>query len=808
MERFARRRFAALLLALLLAAASVLPAAAAAVPPAGSVSFTEVDPPEDAAPPPYHRLTGEEPQAMSDALSDEPLRTLIVLEKDSLLEKGYSADDLIDNADAQAYNAQLQQDQADVIDAIEDVTGEALDVVWRLTVVANLLSAWVRPSQMDIIAAVPGVRSVQAEAVAVLPESDDEEPGSGDSSDGDVPDGEEISGSEGTPGEEAAGDPVGEALPAGEPDIIEVSGDPTASGADDEPAGSGSDDGDPAGDGPSGGETGGPDEPAEQDEEPGWMTDYKGDGQRIAIIDTGTDEWHRSLNSCAWMYALKKNADLLDPHQDLTNYLATLDLLDACGVGTVLEDLAVVQRNFALPLSDETRQEILDALTGHGEAETLSGQELRKVAFGANYSGSGSYNDIAHHDRNEHGSHVAGIAAANFYVPTEECWDPVAGTMRPGADVSADTTYEAPNVTLTDDAGEEEPEVFQVRGQAPNAQLLVMQVFSQNGCAESDYMAAIQDALLLGADAVNLSLGSNEPGATFAREPVLQEVVDRVAKSGAIVAAAYGNSFYWTHPNSTGDNFARLANLLYADDVSYNTGGDPAAYDTLLAVAAAHVVTDGAEGTARMSDFSSWGVPSTLELKPEITAPGEDIASLNGAHEVVEWMPPEIAALYARHDNYEEMSGTSMATPQIAGMAAAVMEHLDKRYPKEYGSLTAADRRRIAQSLLMSTAVPMEDPDAPVGDLADPKRNYQGRLRDRAGWLLHGTGGRHVRGERGDPNQRPHCCQLPRRRLCGGIYLAVPGRRHNQRPGCPLHPAAGLLRQLVRSRDVRPSHRL
>ncbi len=50
-----------------------------------------------------------------------------------------------------------------------------------------------------------------------------------------------------------------------------------------------------------------------------------------------------------------------------------------------------------------------------------------------------------------------------------------------------------------------------------------------------------------------------------------------------------------------------------------------------------------------MSEFSSWGVPSDLSMKPEITAPGGSIYSVNGA--------------VAATDQYELMSGTSMATP-------------------------------------------------------------------------------------------------------------------------------------------------
>ena len=87
-----------------------------------------------------------------------------------------------------------------------------------------------------------------------------------------------------------------------------------------------------------------------------------------------------------------------------------------------------------------------------------------------------------------------------------------------------------------------------------------------------------------------------------------------------------------------------------------------------------------------MSDFSSWGVPGSLELKPEITAPGGNIYSLqNGG-------------------GYQNMSGTSMASPQVAGMAAVVAQYIRANKLTEKTGLTA---RALAQSLLMSTAVPM-----------------------------------------------------------------------------------------------------
>lgn len=73
-----------------------------------------------------------------------------------------------------------------------------------------------------------------------------------------------------------------------------------------------------------------------------------------------------------------------------------------------------------------------------------------------------------------------------------------------------------------------------MQGVAPDAQLLVMKVFGQNGGAyDSDYMAAIEDAIVLGADSVNLSLGSTSPG--FTRSEAYQEVMDRLTESDTVV---------------------------------------------------------------------------------------------------------------------------------------------------------------------------------------------------------------------------------------------------------------------------------
>ena len=97
-----------------------------------------------------------------------------------------------------------------------------------------------------------------------------------------------------------------------------------------------------------------------------------------------------------------------------------------------------------------------------------------------------------------------------------------------------------------------------------------------------------------------------------------------------------------------------------------------------------------------MSDFSSWGVPGSLELKPEITAPGGSIYSVNGAHKG--------DGAHTNHDAYETMSGTSMASPQVAGMAAVVAQYIRENGLAAKTGLTV---RQLTNSLLMSTAEPV-----------------------------------------------------------------------------------------------------
>ncbi len=107
-----------------------------------------------------------------------------------------------------------------------------------------------------------------------------------------------------------------------------------------------------------------------------------------------------------------------------------------------------------------------------------------------------------------------------------------------------------------------------------------------------------------------------------------------------------------------------------------------------------------------MSDFSSWGVTPDLRLKPEVSAPGGSIYS---------------AVLDGKYDH---LSGTSMATPQMAGVSAVVLQRVQS--DPIFASMSAREKVDVVQNLIMGTARPLVDAAQTTGAFYSPRKQGSG----------------------------------------------------------------------------------
>ena len=703
------KRLLAMLLSLVMLL-GLVPTAFAAETKSGGVTWEQVD--GSASPNRFKQEAVTEPEETPLYAANEMVRVSIVLEAEPTIAVYSAESDISENAAAMSYRQQLLQKQESMAGTIarQALGGKKLDVVYNLTLASNIISANVPYGEIDRIKDVKGVEDVVLETRY-------------------TPDVVEI----------------GKANPQ-----MEVSSGMTGSSK-------------------------------------AWSNGYTGAGMRIAIIDTGLDITHQSFDSEAFDYAIAE-----DEWKDRVN-VAEYDLLDTTEIAEKLPYLNASKR--------------MSGVTA-GDLYVSS-----KIPFGFNYVDSDLNVQHTLDEEGEHGSHVAGIAAANRYLR------------------KADGSFESALASV------------HMVGNAPDAQVLVMKVFGQGGGAyTSDYIAAIEDAIILGCDTVNLSLGSGTAGMAY--NEAFSKMLESLSSSGTVLTISAGNNGAWAE-NTT-------ATELYSNDVNFQTGGSPGSYTNSLGVASVdndgiispyftvdgkiYFSTDAVKGSNKpfatldtgdgttydyifidglgteedfeklgkdvvsgkivfcqrgsinftakaenavnagavatlvynntsgminmefsgytkeapaafvsqadaaeikaasteaateggytyytgkltvvgkasvikydspyqtMSSFSSWGVPGDLSIKPEITAPGGNIYSLNGTHKT------ETGAIEGGSAAYELMSGTSMAAPQMAGIGALVKQAIEKRGLSQAG----LSDRALAQSLLMSTATPLTDAD-------------------------------------------------------------------------------------------------
>lgn len=454
-------------------------------------------------------------------------------------------------------------------------------------------------------------------------------------------------------------------------------------------------------------------------------TGYTGKGMVVAILDTGLDTSHEAFQN------------------------------DVNGAKYTKENI---------------QSKILNNKLHAGEISVDSVYKSSKIPFAYDYSEPDT--NVA--GGNSHGTHVAGIVGANGR---------------------------------------------KVTGVAPDAQLMIMKIFKDDGSGayDSDILAALDDAVMLGADAINMSLGMT---AGFSEDAAanMRDVYQRVKNAGISLMCAAGNEYSSSYKSASGTD------LPLASNPDNGAVASPSTYDAALSVASmnnvkatapyllvgdrkirysdpaetvskqiaslngtyeyvacgvgatsdftgkalsgkvaliqragkengeiltfaqkeanakkagakAVIIYDNVEGdlvnmstdgnipavfiskadgeamlaasdkhvsfsksylaqfqdaySGKMSDFSSWGVTPDLKLKPEITAPGGDIYST---------LPGGL---------YGSMSGTSMASPHMAGAAVVMAQYITE----ELGGtdMTQQEITALSNKLLMSTAVPVKN---------------------------------------------------------------------------------------------------
>lgn len=549
-----------------------------------------------------------------------------------------------------------------------------------------------------------------------------------------------------------------------------------------------------------------------------WEKGYKGQGKVISVIDTGIDANHQAMRISDISQAKFKTQEAIE-HQKAKakiNYGKWINhkVVFAHNYVENNDKVKEVKFDFDFDIEDDS---ILDTI-GDTLAQSVdkkryhvypksNSDKPKETVIQVNPDDFSQIIDWPSHDDESqyesHGMHVTGIAAGN---PLE-----------------ASPTGE------------------RFLGVAPEAQVIFMRVFANDfmGTGEALYIKAIEDAVALGADAINLSLGGPN-GSFLGGNASLMAAIEKAKKAGVSVIVAAGNERLFgsdhadpfaSNPDygivnlpSTGkiptsvaaiDNKIIIERLmkvdgledrsdldngkaLYTESVDYKKIQDVLSFDkdydfiyinqptnqayvgkdvkgkivliernpdhpyvTLIAQAKNHgaagilifnhipgqsnrkmrLTSEGqvlpsafishefgkamsqlnGNGTGRlrfesklsktsnqrsnqMNHFSSWGLTSDGYLKPDITAPGGDIYS-------------------TYNDNhYGSQTGTSMASPYIAGASLLLKQYIEEQYP----DIKKEDITDLIKNLLMSNASIHKDPKTQL--TTSPRRQGAGVL--------------------------------------------------------------------------------
>jgi len=292
---------------------------------------------------------------------------------------------------------------------------------------------------------------------------------------------------------------------------------------------------------------------------------------------------------------------------------------------------------------------VIDSGVYAGHRSFLDKSNRVRVVRSVDFTGEGRTDDPY-----GHGSHVAGVAAGN-------------GRVSNGA----------------------------YTGVAPNANVVNLRVLNSRGAGSASSLLAALDWVLsnrarYNIRVVNLSLGTAAVD-SYRNDP-LCKAARRLVDAGIVVVAAAGNE---GRDDAGGKVYGRI----------HSPGIEP----SVITVGAANTFGTDARGDDAVATYSSRGPTRGYRtdlfgarhydnlVKPELVAPGNKLVEVESPGNLLVTQHPELDAGVSRSDAQRMMrlSGSSMATPAVAGAAALILQANPTLTPN------------LVKALLMYTAQPL-----------------------------------------------------------------------------------------------------
>ena len=224
-------------------------------------------------------------------------------------------------------------------------------------------------------------------------------------------------------------------------------------------------------------------------------------------------------------------------------------------------------------------------------------------------------------------------------------------------------------------------------GMAPKATIMALKVLNNQGGGEpSNVVSAVQFAVEKGAHVLSMSIGWANPAVAVRVQ--FRNVLVNTLEAGVVAAVAAGNegqylSYYpipqnvrtpgdcpppWLHPDQT-----TTGGLTAVVCVGATSSNDAAANFT-------------SRGPVQWQTVSQYGdypySPGMGLIRPDVCAPGVEIKSLH----------------YTNNSGYNTMSGTSMATPGVAGVMALMLSKNPNLTPAEICEILETTAVRLPSS--------------------------------------------------------------------------------------------------------------